>query len=126
MSKQSDKPKGHSKDGDQHEVPCFKKYKCKTLQIEGTKYRTTLTSKFENRKKYIARDPGLIISVLPGTIVEVLVKTGQKVEKGQALLIFEAMKMNNKLIAPLRGEIKEIYVKKGEKITKGQALAMIS
>lgn len=126
MAKQSNKPTDVPRDDDHLEIPCVKKYKCKTLQIGETKYRTLLTSKFENRKKYIAGDPGLIISVLPGTIIDILVKSGQKIVKGQTLLIFEAMKMNNRLISSLNGEVKEIYVKKGEKISKGQSLVLIT
>lgn len=113
-------------DQDEPEIPCVKKYKCRILQIEGTRYRTMFTSKFENRKKYIAPEPGKIISVLPGTVIEIMVKKGQFVKKDQPLLIFEAMKMMNRLTAHVDGEITEIYIKKGDIISKGQALVQIS
>ena len=112
--------------GEEHEIPCIKKLKCRILQIEGTKYRTTFTSKFENRKKYIPFDPGKIIAVLPGTIVDVFVKSGQSVKLGQPLLVFEAMKMKNRINAPMDGKINALNVKKGDIIVKGQLIAEIA
>jgi len=107
------------------EVPCVKKLKCKILQIEETKYRTTFTTKFENRKKYVPVNPGKVISGLPGTIIDILVKPGKKVKQGQPLLIYEAMKMKNKVMSPIDGEVKVLNVKKGEVVCKGQVIAEI-
>ena len=112
--------------GAESDIPCVKKLRCKILQIEGTKYRTTFTSKFENRKKYIPFDPGKIVSTLPGTIVDVFVKSGQKVKHGQPLVVYEAMKMKNKIIAPFDGKIQALNVKKGDVIIKGQLIAEIA
>lgn len=107
------------------EVPCVKKYKCRILKIDGTRYRTMFTAKFENRKKYVRLEPGKIISSLPGTICDIFIKTGQVVKQGQPLIVFEAMKMKNKLIAPIDGKVRKIYIKKGEVIVKGQLLVEI-
>jgi biotin carboxyl carrier protein len=107
------------------EIPSVKRNIYKILQIEDTKYRTTFTSKFVNRKKYVFVDPGKIISCLPGTIVEMMVKPGQKVTQGQHMVIYEAMKMKNIITAPLDGKVKILNVKKGEVISKGQLIAEI-
>jgi len=107
------------------EIPCVKKIKCKTLQIEETKYRTTFTSKFENRKKYVQVPPGRIISPLPGTVLDVMVKNGENVKQGQTLMIYEAMKMKNRVIVPLDGKVNVLNVKKGDLICKGQLIAEI-
>ena len=62
---------------------------------------------------------------MPGLIVKVLVSIGESVEKGQNLLNFEAMKMENQIKAPGSGIIKNILVKPGDKIEKGQVLIEI-
>jgi biotin carboxyl carrier protein len=104
------------------EDPCVengdKKIRCKSLIIEGTKYRTRLNSKFENRDKWEYPDSRLVMSTIPGTIVEIFVKEGQEVEKGEKMLILEAMKMKNIILFQNGGKVKSIKVKKGEKVPK--------
>jgi len=95
------------------------KPKFKTLIIDETHYKTNLTSKFENRKKYIVPDAKKVISVIPGTILKVFVKEGQKVKRGDNIIILEAMKMQNRIKSPRPGVIKIINVKEGEKVAKG-------
>ena len=81
-------------------------------------YKTGITKKFENRKKWITPDPKKIAAIIPGTIIDVFVKNGQKVNKGETILILEAMKMQNQILMPFDGKIKKIYVKPDEKIPK--------
>ena len=95
-----------------------KKQRCKSLIIDGTKYRTLFNSKFENRKKYELPDPNKIISYIPGTVMKLFVKEGQEVNKGDNILILDAMKMKNRLIFDKSGIVKSIYVKEGEKVPK--------
>jgi biotin carboxyl carrier protein len=95
-----------------------KKQRYKSLIIDGTRYRTFYNSKFENRKKYEFSDPNKIVSFIPGTIVKVFVKEGQAVEKGDSILILEAMKMKNRLVFAKTGIVKAIHVKEGEKVPK--------
>jgi biotin carboxyl carrier protein len=90
----------------------------KTLVIHGGEYKTLLTSKYENRKVWENPDFRLVYSVLPGTIIKILVKVGQKVTKGEDLMVYEAMKMYNKMAAPLDGVVKAINVNQGDKIPK--------
>jgi biotin carboxyl carrier protein len=96
-----------------------------TLTIEDVGYKTLLTKKYVNRKKYKAPDPNMITAFIPGTILKVFVKTGQKIAKGESLLILEAMKMNNKLVAPQDGTIKKVHVKEGEMVAREQLLIEI-
>ncbi len=97
--------------------PC-EKIKCKPLVIEGTRYRTTYTRKFENRKPWAPPNPNHINAFIPGNIVKIHVKEGQKVAEGQDLLVLEAMKMKNQLKAPFDAVIKSVKVKEGEKVAK--------
>jgi len=59
---------------------------------------------------------------MPGLVVRLLVQAGDLVEKGQVLLNFEAMKMENQLKSPGAGTVKLISVQPGDKIEKGQIL----
>jgi len=95
-----------------------KKVRCKSLVIEGTKYRTRLNKKFESRKQYEPPDPKLLLSTIPGTIVKIFVSEGQEVREGEQMLILEAMKMRNKLLFHSGGKVKSIKVKEGEKVPK--------
>ena len=87
--------------------------------LNGVEYKTQLTQKWVNRKKWEEPNPYLLTSHIPGTIMQIEVKEGQEVQEGDVLLILQAMKMNNKLAAPFSGKIKKIYVNSGDKIPKG-------
>lgn len=88
-------------------------------------YNTTLTKKFLNRKVWVSPIPGEVKSNLPGTIVSIAVKEGDRVEKGQLLMIHEAMKMENRIRAPFSGIVKWIGVETGEKIKKDTLMIVI-
>ncbi len=59
---------------------------------------------------------------MPGLAVAVLVSEGQQVEKGQILVIFESMKMQNELRAPYAGTVARLRVKAGESVQQKQIL----
>ena len=99
-----------------------KKIRCKSLIIEGTKYRTRLNTKFERREKWEYPDSRLVLSAIPGTIVKILVKEGQEVAKGEQMLILEAMKMKNIILFQTGGKVKSIKVKEGEKVSKNSLM----
>ena len=62
---------------------------------------------------------------LQGTIIDVKVKVGDKVKKGQALVILEAMKLENEVVAPEDGVITEIKVSKGQTVNNQEVLLVI-
>jgi biotin carboxyl carrier protein len=59
---------------------------------------------------------------MPGLILDINVKIGQKVKEDDPLLILEAMKMENVLTSPRDGIIKSISVSKGDAVNKNQLL----
>jgi biotin carboxyl carrier protein len=61
----------------------------------------------------------------PGTISEILVKVGDRVKEDDEMIIIEAMKMKNPLVAPSDGTVKEIKVKEQEEVQTGQILIVI-
>ncbi len=89
---------------------------------EGRVYKTLYTKKFAERVPYKAPNPLLVLSHIPGSVVEICVKPKQKVKKGDKLMIYEAMKMKNIVTAPFDGIIKEVNAKLGEHLPKGALL----
>jgi biotin carboxyl carrier protein len=59
---------------------------------------------------------------VPGKIVNVLVKPGDKVDEGTPVVVLEAMKMENELHSPVKGSVTAVLVKKGDQAEKGQLL----
>ena len=98
-----------------------KKPRFSSIDIDGVKYKTLLTDKFKKRKKYEEDDPKKVKAFIPGTISEILVKQKRKVKEGDVVLILEAMKMMNEVVAPMDGEIK-FFVKKQDIVRKNQLL----
>ncbi len=90
--------------------------------VEGRKYRTALTKKFLERKPWKAPNPNEVRSHIPGEIASILVKEGDRVEKGETLMIYEAMKMKNIISAPFDARIVAVAVKEGDKLPKGALL----
>ncbi|NCA74858.1 MAG: biotin/lipoyl-binding protein [Alphaproteobacteria bacterium] len=64
-------------------------------------------------------------SPLPGTIISVLVKEGDKVSMGQKLLTMEAMKMENNVLAEKAGIVKSVLVKPGDTVLQNDILVEI-
>jgi len=62
---------------------------------------------------------------MPGLIAALLITEGQKVEKGQVILILESMKMQNELKTPKAGTIGRIRVKQGESVEQRQTLLSV-
>jgi biotin carboxyl carrier protein len=63
---------------------------------------------------------------MPGTIVNVAVKVGDVVKKGQLLVVLEAMKMENEMVAPVDGKIVSVGVTKGDSVNPGDLLVQIA
>ncbi len=64
-------------------------------------------------------------SPLPGTIVDVKVAVGDKVKKGQTLVVLEAMKMENNIDADYDGKVTAVKVAKGDSVMEGAILVTI-
>ncbi|MBS0011264.1 MAG: acetyl-CoA carboxylase biotin carboxyl carrier protein subunit [Bacteroidales bacterium] len=92
------------------------------LNINYTEYSTRLSNKFKSRKAYSPLDRSKLHSFIPGTIVDILVKEGDNIKKGDEVLVLEAMKMKNRLKSPLTGKVKKIDVEVNDKVPKGKLL----
>lgn len=76
-------------------------------------------------KRKQASAPGDVSTTMPGNIVDVLVKEGDFVKAGQAVLITEAMKMETEVQAPIAGTVKAVHVAKGDRVNPGEVLVEI-
>jgi biotin carboxyl carrier protein len=98
------------------------KDKLEFLNINGSLYLTRISNKFKKRINYQTADPRLILSFIPGTVLDIFVSPGQNVKKGDLLMILDAMKMQNRLKCPMDGKIKSIVASKGDRVSKGALL----
>jgi biotin carboxyl carrier protein len=66
---------------------------------------------------------GTIRALMPGRVVRLLVSPGETVRRGAGLLILEAMKMENEIVAPADGVLSDFFVKPGDTVEVGAELA---
>lgn len=93
--------------------------------VTARKYKTLLTKKYLERKPWQPVLPGEVNAHLPGTVVDIKVKEGDHVEKGQLLCIHEAMKMLNRIVAPCAGVVSKVNVTVGDRIAKNHLMVKI-
>jgi len=68
---------------------------------------------------------GTVVAQMPGTIIDIDVNVGDQVVRGQKLLVLEAMKMENEIVAPHEGIVSEICVTAGALVNAGDALVIL-
>ncbi len=99
-----------------------------TLKVNNSVFEMHVKDKFDqlldqmgltSATKFLA---GELKAPMPGLVIDVRVETGQQVKKGDAVLVLEAMKMENVLKAAGDGKVKSIEVSKGKNVEKGQVL----
>lgn len=116
------------------------------VEVNGTKYKVHVEPKAKKTFKPIIRpaaapttstgapvierqvtkqSAGSLRSPLPGVILDIVVKSGDTVKKGQKLMVLEAMKMENNINADRDGVISEIKVNKGDSVLEGAELIVI-
>jgi pyruvate carboxylase subunit B len=89
----------------------------------GTKKKNNVSMASSGRPR--PTHQGCVTTAMPGTIVEVKVKAGDKVQAGFPVLVIEAMKMENEIQAPKSGVVVAVHVKKGESVTPDESLLEI-
>ncbi|HBF88943.1 MAG TPA: acetyl-CoA carboxylase biotin carboxyl carrier protein subunit [Bacteroidales bacterium] len=98
-------------------------------ELQTTKTPTLIRSNVAPPKenKPLQRTSGLCIikAPLPGVILSFAIKEGDQVVKGQKLLVMEAMKMENNILAETDGAVKSIMVKTGQNVMQGDVLMEI-
>ncbi len=70
-------------------------------------------------------ETGTLTAPMPGSVIQLMVQVGDPVEKGAALMILEAMKMEHTITAPQAGTVERINYGVGEQVTEGEELLVI-
>jgi biotin carboxyl carrier protein len=116
-----------------------------TLEVNGTTYDVEINQEVKQSKtptlvrsevtphrreskikKSISSQPSSIKAPLPGNILQVFVSEGDTVQKGQKLLTYEAMKMENEVQSTKDGTVKAVKVAPGDAVLEGQDLIEIA
>jgi biotin carboxyl carrier protein len=98
------------------------------VEIDGRVFAFDLTDPakaMSRRGGAAAHGPGRIAAPMPGRVVRILAPVGQEVQRGDGVVVVEAMKMENELTAPRDGVITEIGVEEGQTVEGGMTLAVI-
>lgn len=106
--------------------------KSSLIKVNGNLYHVSIQDQYDLLLKQLGLDNTLANKVqeikapMPGLVLNVIVEEGQEVNKGDNLLILEAMKMENIIKSPTDGTVKKILVSKGIKVEKNEILIQFS
>ena len=126
------------------EVQSFENDKAQVV-VNGTQYEVDVEREKEEAKPVIAPRPKAApassaapaapaavdangvkaVAPLPGTIMQIFVNVGDEVKRGDKILMYEAMKMENNFLAEVDGVIKDIKVRVGDNVLQGAVLVVI-
>lgn len=84
-----------------------------------------LTEEREGARPARRAEAGALEAPMPGRVTAIRAEPGQRVKKGEELLVIEAMKMENALRAPRDGVVQAVHVATGEMVAPGRALVEI-
>jgi biotin carboxyl carrier protein len=104
------------------------KEKAFVIKVNGLKYKFNVKDKYDELLQSLGMDNlannkvSELKAPMPGLVLDVSINAGEAVSKGDALLILEAMKMENIIKSPTDGIIKNISVNKGETVEKNQVI----
>ena len=99
--------------------------------IAGQRFEITIEDERENVLKgsiHSAHESSeaMVRAPMPGLVLGLPMEAGSNVERGQTVVILEAMKMENDLASPITGKIKEVKVSKGQTVNQGDVLVVVS
>ena len=108
------------------------------IKVNGKSYRVELeaieqvdSAPLEEKKKQetnrLVKNDGAkeVLSPIQDQVTNVKVKVGDKVQKGDVLLIIEAMKLENEVVSPFEGQVAEILVSKGQNVKAKDVIVIV-
>jgi biotin carboxyl carrier protein len=99
-----------------------------TIQYKGRKHQFQVSEPLDELLKSMGLDNAMQTKIaelkapMPGLVLDILVSPGQAVQKGDKLLVLEAMKMENAIKAPADATISAVRCEKGQAVDKNQVL----
>jgi biotin carboxyl carrier protein len=117
-------------DGSQFSLTHHREGNLHEMTLAGSKVVVEIIDPLSLRRKSRADSGGgsggIVKALMPGRIVSVMVAPGNGVQKGSALLILEAMKMQNEIQAPVAGAVDKVFVQLGDTVEAGAPLVQIT
>ncbi|MCD6446198.1 biotin/lipoyl-binding protein [Candidatus Bathyarchaeota archaeon] len=98
------------------------------VKLEGKRIKPTAATAEKPSKiaeKVLEEAKHVVKAPMQGTVVKVLVKVGEKVEKGTPVLVLETMKMENTIESPISGVVKAVNVSEGDPVNMDDKLIVI-
>jgi biotin carboxyl carrier protein len=101
------------------------------ISVGGENFEVIVRSALQDKaaglidQKNAAMHRMVVKAPMPGMIIKIKINEGSQVEQGDAVLILEAMKMENEVRSPFKGTLKTIYIKEGMAVEKGADLFLI-
>ena len=103
-----------------------KSYRVELEEIEQVDTAPLEEKRKQETKKIVSNDGAKeVVSPIQGQVTNVKVKVGDKVQKGDVLLIIEAMKLENEVVSPFEGQVAEILVSKGQNVKAKEPIIII-
>ena len=103
-----------------------KAYRVELEEIEQVDSAPLEEKRKQESKKLVNNDAGKeVVSPIQGQVTNIKVKPGDKVQKGDVLLIVEAMKLENEVVSPFEGQVAEILVTKGQNVKAKEPIVII-
>jgi biotin carboxyl carrier protein len=102
-----------------------------TVMINGVWYYFSIETPISyKRRKFLSKNVSSskiekVISPMPGKILDILVEENADIKQGEAIIILEAMKMQNEILANISGKVKKIHIKQNDLVMKDDILIEI-
>jgi len=102
-----------------------------TIMVNGVWYYFSIETPISyKRRKFLSKNiltskVEKIIAPMPGKILDVLVEENADIKQGEAVIILEAMKMQNEILANVSGKVKKVYIKQNDSVMKDDILIEI-
>ena len=112
-------------EGAVHRVALLQDGNPTVILLDGIEYRLSLIDPLQPKVELDATG-GRLTAPMPGKVIDVTARPGQRVKRGEALLVLEAMKMEHTIVAPADGIIDGVHFSPGDLVEEGAALIAFS
>ena len=113
-------------DGRRYQVGVARQQRERLVAVNGETYNFFPEAGAPSAHSLATAAPPEITAPMPGKVLQVLVRAGDRVAAGDGLLILEAMKMENRLVAETDGSVAEVRVTDGDMVDGGQVLVVLA